>query len=268
VNWSLITASNNEAILKNCLSASPCVKHARDVQVMRGFASAGKAYNTGALQSTGDILVFAHQDVYLPAGWDQDLAEAIRRLSIEDPNWGVLGVWGITNELKPGGYSYCTGLEKVLGRPFGTALKSLSLDEALLILRRSSGLTFDEGLPGFHLYGTDICLSARQKGMNSYVIPAFCIHNTAGLKFLPWAFWRAYLYMRRKWWGELPVKTPCTTITRLPAQIVEAPLRSAYSSYLKGRPVGKRVSDPHALYKDLVNSGRITQSTALSSSRD
>jgi hypothetical protein len=158
-------------------------------------------------------------------------------------------------------------LVKVLGQPFQAPRACISLDEALLVIRRSSGLSFDEQLPGFHLYGTDICLAARQKKMNSYIIPAFCIHNTAGLKFLPWAFWRAYLYMRKKWWQQLPVKTPCTVITRLPAQIVEDPLRSAYSAYLKRRNVGKRVPDPHSLYRELVGAGRVSQPAILSKSR-
>jgi hypothetical protein len=100
--------------------------------------------------------------------------------------------------------------------------------------------------------------------MNCYVIPDFCIHNTDGLKFLPWAFWRAYFYMRRKWWDQLPVKTPCITIARLPTPIVEAPLRSAYSHWLRRTPVGRRVPDPRALYQDLVRSGKVRKLGELS----
>ena len=258
VNWSLITATNNDAVLQSCLANSPCFHSACDFQAMRGAASAGIAYNAGLRKARGEIVVFAHQDMYLPEGWDQCLAEAVRKLSISDPDWGVLGVWGFTGESKPAGHSYCTGLQKVLGRPFETPLPCISLDEALLVLRRSSGLAFDEQLPGFHLYGTDICLTARQKAMNCYVIPAFCIHNTAGLKFLPWAFWRAYLYMRAKWWRQLPLKTPCTTIARFPTQLIEDPLRSAYAHYLKRRPVGNRVPDPHSLYQELVRHSQRT----------
>ena len=259
VKWSLITAANNEAVLKTCLASSPCVPRVHDFQIMRGFASASAAYNAGIRQAAGDILVFAHQDVYLPGHWDFRLEEAISKLSNADPQWAVLGVWGITLQGESSGYSYCTGLQRVLGQPFETPLPCISFDEALLVFRRSSDLTFDEQLPGFHLYGTDICLTAGKRGMNCYVVPAFCIHNTAGLKFLPWAFWRAYFYMRRKWWRQLPVSTPCTTIARLPTPVVEVPLRSAYSHYLKRRPAGKRVPNPRALYEELVRSGRISQ---------
>ncbi len=58
------------------------------------------------------------------------------------------------------------------------------LDELLLVIRRSSGLSFDDGLPSFHLYGADICLQAQMGGMKSYIITAFCIHNSNGVRYL------------------------------------------------------------------------------------
>jgi len=259
MNWSLIVASNNDRVLQSCLASSSCVLAGCDFQVMRGFASAGAAYNAGMREASGEILVFAHQDVYLPSGWEDQLAAAVARLSQRDPDWGVLGVWGIARDLKPRGFCYCTGLQKVLGGAFVEPVESTSLDELLLVLRRSAGLQFDDQLPGYHLYGTDICLTAGQRGLRSYLISAFCIHNTAGLKFLPWAFWRAYFYLRRKWWEQLPVRTPCTRIERVPLQLIEHPLRSAYSHWFSRSEPGQRVADPQALYQELVRSGRIAQ---------
>lgn len=224
---------------------------------MRGFGSAAAAYNAGIGRTSADILVFAHQDVYLPYGWDQMLAAAIDGLTNTDPTWAVLGVFGMAHDVKPRGHMYCTGLEKVLGGPFIDPIACNALDELVLIVRRSSGLLFDPLLPGFHLYGTDICLEARRRGLRSYIIPAFCIHNTAGLDFLPWGFWRAYFFMRRKWWQELPVKTLCTTIGRIPTPLIEHPLRSAYSRYLRRRRMGKRVPNPAALHQELLRSGQV-----------
>ncbi|HEV2393449.1 MAG TPA: hypothetical protein VG146_13945 [Verrucomicrobiae bacterium] len=257
LNWSLITASNNDSVLQSCLARSPCVSRATDFQVMRGFASAGAAYNAGIRHSTGDILVFAHQDVYLPDGWEDCLAQAITRLSALDPDWAVLGVWGITVEAKPAGYSYCTGLQKVLGRPFEKPIPCISLDEALVVLRRSAELCFDEKLPAFHLYGTDICLAARQRGMKSYLISAFCIHNTAGLTALPWAFWPAYFYMRHKWWRRLPVMTPCSKVERWPFSLLKQTLVNWYLHQIKRNEVGQRVSDPQGLYQQLLQAGKV-----------
>ena len=252
MNWSLITAANNEVVLQSCLAGSPCVPRARDFQVMRGFASAGAAYNAGIRQAVGDILVFAHQDVYLPPEWDSQLAAAISHLSQSDPNWAVLGVFGITRESRPHGYIYCTGLEKVLGQSFSQPVPGTSLDEVVLVLRGSAGLAFDEQLPGFHLYGTDLCLEAQRRGLGSYIVPAFCIHNTAGMKFLPRAFWRGYFYLRRKWRVRLPIRTPCTTITKWAWPALSSAPRNFYAHYLKGEQPGRRVPDPGALYARLL----------------
>jgi hypothetical protein len=249
MNWSLITACNSNSVLESCLAASPCLSRARDFQVMRGFASAGAAYNSGIQQSKGDIMVFAHQDVYLPPGWDDHLASAVSFLSDREPTWAVLGVFGITSENKPRGHVYCTGLRRVLGGPFPEPVECGSLDELVLIVRRSAGLNFDEQLPGYHFYGTDICLEARRRGLKSFIIPAFCVHNTEGLRFLPRAYWHAYFYMRRKWWNSLPIKTPCSVLRKLPVPVLEHPVRSFYSHCVKGKQPGKRVADPANLFE-------------------
>jgi glycosyltransferase involved in cell wall biosynthesis len=232
---------------------------------MRAFASAGAAYNAGMRQAAGEVLVFAHQDVYLPPEWDSQLAAAVSSLFQSDPNWAVLGVWGITRESRRQGYMYCTGLQKVLGQSFSQPVPCNSLDEVVLVLRRSANLTFDEQLPGFHFYGTDICLQAQQRGFNSYIIPAFCIHNTEGMKFLPWAFWQSYLYMRRKWRNHLPLKTPCIHISRSAFPIVQHPLQSFYSHYIKREHPGQRVADPAALYHDFLRQRALSTTAAASS---
>jgi hypothetical protein len=218
---------------------------------MRGFASAGAAYNAGIRQAAGDILVFAHQDVYLPADWDSRLAAAVSQLSQSDPNWAVLGVFGINRDLRPQGHIYCTRQQKVLGQSFSRPVPCASLDEVVLVLRRSAGLAFDEQLPGFHFYGTDICLEAQQRGLNSYIIPAFCIHNTQGMKFMPWAFWQSYFAMRRKWWKQLPIKTPCIVVSKWATPVIQHPLQSAYMHYIKREQPGGCVSDPGSLYTRL-----------------
>lgn len=257
MNWSLIVAANDEAILKSCLASSPCVSRARDFQVMRGFTSAGAAFNAGMHQAASDILVFAHQDVFLPPDWDVQLGAAIAKLSVLDPEWAILGVYGISREGEYRGHVFCTGLQRVLGRVFSGPVECTALDEIVLIVRRSAGLAFDEQLPGFHFYGTDICLEAGRRKFKCYIVPAFCIHNTAGLTFLPWAFWRSYFYMRRKWWNLLPILSTCTVISKWGIPFIDHPLRSAYVRYVKGEQAGGRIEDIASLYRSLMDGGRI-----------
>jgi hypothetical protein len=122
-------------------------------------------------------------------------------------------------------------------------------------IRKSSNLRFDERLPGYHMYGTDICLEARRRGMKSYVIPAFCIHNTNGYRMLPLQFWRSYLFMRKKWRSELPIATSCTEITFGCWPMIRWNMIRAANIVSGRHQVLNRVRDPSRLYLDLSHSG-------------
>lgn len=52
-----------------------------------------------------------------------------------------------------------------------------SLDEQWLGVRLSRGVTFDPELPGFHCYGIDLSLTARELGLRTYAIDAFVWHK-------------------------------------------------------------------------------------------
>ncbi len=181
----VIAASNNEDILKSSLLASPDLRSGVEIQVQRGAKSAGEAYNRGIAATTAEVMVFVHQDVYLPAGWMKRLESALEWLAQKDPDWGVAGLFGVERDGAGQGHIYSTGLKRVLGEKFDGAREVETLDEVMLILRRKTGLRFDEALPGFHMYGADICLQAAERGKRSYAISACCVHNTNGIGLLP-----------------------------------------------------------------------------------
>lgn len=248
MNYSVVVACNDRATLRSSLLRSPELEGAKQVVVKEGYASAGLAYNAGLEDASSELLVFVHQDVYLPAGWFKAMDAAIEVLGSQDPNWGVLGVFGITKAGPAAGYLYSTGLQGFVGRAFAQPTEVESLDEVALVLRRESGLRFDGNLPGFHLYGADICLEAERRGMASYAVPAFCIHNSNGIAVLPRAYLRAFLYMRRKWRKRLPVRTSCCVITTWGVPLLKNYLASIWSHVLRRRRVGKRCENTEALY--------------------
>jgi hypothetical protein len=253
MNWTLLSATNNDAVLASCLLNSPDVRSASEVILQRGYSSAAVAYNRGLEQAKTDLVVLAHQDVYLPSGWADSLRGVVDLLAKTDPNWGVLGVWGVNKASEGGtGFLYCTSEMRQLGNVFTGVREVRSLDEVLLIIRKSSNLRFDEQLPGFHMYGTDICLEAHRRGMKSYAIPAFCIHNTDGYRMLPLQFWHCYLFMRKKWMSELPVATSCTEITAGCWPMIRWNIVQAANIVLKRYRAGHRVHDPSRLYLDLM----------------
>ena len=261
MQWSVIAAVNDERVLQSTLLASPGIQSATEVILQRGYSTAAAAYNSAIRKATTDFLVFIHQDVYLPEGWMDAVQNAVGILSQQDPDWGVLGIWGAVDYSdQPVGYLYWTG-DQGYEDPFEGAKEIVSLDEAVLIFRKSSGLRFDEGLPGYHLYGTDICFEARRAGKKCYSISAFCIHNTNSIsgKLLPQQFWKCYFYMRRKWKDSLPIVTPCTRISASGWPILRWHLIFFRDLLLGRHQKHCSVADPGKLYADLLARGRIQQ---------
>lgn len=251
ITWSLVVASNSEDILKNNLLKSAAVVTLNEVFIKRNFPNIAKAYNEGIQESSCEYVVFAHQDIFLPKDFSENFENSVKLLSAIDPNWGVAGVFGIAHNGTQIGYAYSSGLKRYVGQPFNSPKQIRTIDEMLIILRRSAQLQFDEDLPGFHLYGTDICLESETRGMKNYVLPCFVLHNSTGIKFLPLSFWKAYYYLRKKWRNHLPIATPCTRISFFGFPILQYIL-SAIIAVIKGnRNIGSPVDDPAKFLADL-----------------
>ena len=255
-NWTLITAVNDEATLNSCLLSSPDVRFAQDVLIQRGYTSAAEAYNAAIDKARTDLLIFVHQDMYLPEGWICRIQDEISVLSESDPNWGVLGVWGRRVSGEGFGFVYDGSWQIVLGNDFQGGMQVDSLDEVVLIFRKSVGIRFDSHIPGFHMYGTDICYEAKRRGRNCYAIAAFCIHNTRQYGFLPWQFWQSYLAMRRKWKSQLPIRTSCIKITKWCWPMLRWNLVRAINLMTgRDKPPTRRAEDPAKLYREIVHVG-------------
>jgi hypothetical protein len=247
-----VVAVNNREVFEHNFLASPCLRgvHAHEIVVQEQFDSAPKAYNDALGRSSNDLIVFCHQDVYLPEGWLDDLRRDLDYLAIYDPNWGVLGCAGITVDCQPWRYLYSSGLG-VIGAPLEYPIEVQTLDEVVLILRKSSGLRFDELLPHFHFYGTDICLQASKRAMKSYAISAFCIHNTNEPLVLPAEFYQCYEHIKRTWSDCLPIQTTCIRITKFNVPLYLRRLRETYLRHIRRKEVGgMRVKDVRRLFEE------------------
>ena len=252
-----VVATNNREILEKNLLASPCLcgTHRHQIVVQEDFKSAAAAYNDALDKSSNDLIVFCHQDMFFPPGWISDLQSIIERLEIKDPDWGVLGCFGATQDGQLHGYVHSSGLG-ILGR-YSDPTEVQTLDEIVLIVRRSSGLRFDASLPNFHLYGTDICLRAASIGKRNYAISAFCIHNTYQAYTLPKEFFDCCDHIRRTWKKSLPIQTPCIRLTRLSIPVLFRKLSQVYFKHIRRteRTV-LRVADPRQIFERIAESVR------------
>lgn len=203
----IVAAVDSEGVLSANLARSAVLGQANvNFQRQRGFRSAASAYNSAFSKAKSETVVFVHQDVYLPRRWFSQLQSAVQWLNETDPNWAVLGVYGVTDRGKHIGYVWSSGLNRVLGGPFVEPVRVDSLDELLIVLRKRPQLRFDENLPGFHLYGTDIVQEARSLGYGSYAICAPVVHNSRPVVYLSNSYLAAYDYERKKWKCGLPIQ--------------------------------------------------------------
>jgi hypothetical protein len=247
-------AVNNRHVLERNLLASPCLQpgHPHEVLLQDNFASAALAYNDAIRKATNDLIIFIHQDIFLPRPWLSQVEHNLHQLERADPTWGVLGCWGATTDGRFLGHIYSTGLG-VLGADFDGPTPVQTLDEIVLIVRKSTGLVFDGTLPHFHFYGTDICLRSERHGRGCYVIPAFCVHNTRQLLQLPKDFYECYFHVKRVWKDHLPIQTTCIKVSRCDVQVYRRRLQDLWRPFWGSHlPATDRTSDPADLFRQLI----------------
>jgi hypothetical protein len=189
-----------------------------EVLAIRQAPSAAAGLNLGIARAKHDRVVCVHQDVYLPAGWDRPILNQHRMAERRFGPIGVAGAYGVGPVADgPGGpaarrIGWVEDRGRVLSEGPGLPAPVAMLDELLLVVRKHGPLQFDPEL-GFHLYGADLCLQARECGLAVVALGAPCRHNSRGVG-LPEAFFGSAEVFARKWAHRLPVATPCVVFDR------------------------------------------------------
>lgn len=211
-NITFVVPIGDEHIYAQCFAKSPLLASGAAVEVFgqRGFKTAAAAFNEAIQRSRNDLMIFCHQDIVLPAGWDAGFLTEIQKVSGVAPNWGVVGCAGITADGRVAAHIYRHDRELASSVPLPAEVRTL--DECLVAFRRSSALRFDKDLPGFFYYAADICLQAESLGRLNYAIDAPCVHRSKSRVSLPASLYVAERYFIRKWSTRLPVPTLSGTV--------------------------------------------------------
>jgi len=254
----VVAAVNDGEVLSNNLAVSPMLAEDRvPLIIERGHQSAASAYNAGLDRTTADVVIFAHQDVYLPRGWEAKLITAIDALNHHNKNWAVLGIIGVDTTHRVDathrivGRVWSSGLGCEIGCLLDFPVRAVSIDELAIVLRKEARLRFDEDLPGYHLYGTDIVQMALQKGFEAYVFNAPVIHNSVPVLQLDRSYRRAYRYMQHKWWRKLPIHTTVVPITRSGWPLMRSWLSTSKQRLFGQLPRTQRREAPFLLAREL-----------------
>jgi hypothetical protein len=153
--------------------------------------NAARALNSGIDESHSEWVLCTHQDVIFPDGWIENFSSAIRGIPDSVVIIGLVGVRA--NGSFAGHIKDPNGHQRYAPLPASV----FSIDEHVIIIRRDSGIRFDEANPNFHCYGADICLSARKQGFDCIVIDAPVIHLSTGK--LDYKFRASSEWLLRKW---------------------------------------------------------------------
>jgi hypothetical protein len=175
----LVTLVNDQAQFEQCrqslLSNEPEPIPWRAVDADRHGWNAATALN-GAIETIEESWVACvHQDVLFPRRWLRAVSTALRGLA---QDVSVVGLVGTRRDGRFRGH-----IVDPNGHCFWGPLPAdvLTLDEHVLLLRRSSGLRFDPKTPGFHCYAADISLEAHARGGRVVVIDAPVTHTSTGI---------------------------------------------------------------------------------------
>jgi SAM-dependent methyltransferase len=212
---SFIVCVNNEEVLNANLLSSPCFAPGsrHEVLTVRNASSAAQGFDLAIQRARHPLVVYLHQDMYLPLGWPARFVRAYRKAEHLYGPLGVAGVCGvILKDNKVFLHAHVVDRHRIIDRRQGLPALIDTLDEVVLAVPRNTPFRFDPAL-GYHFYGADICLSARKAGLPSVVIDALCFHNTLMVDLNP-AFYQSLEVFKKKWASELPLTTPtiCNTI--------------------------------------------------------
>ena len=213
MDFTVACASNSDTILDANLARSPLFQTGTSLHLERNAPSAAIAYNRALDATTAPVVVFAHQDVYLPKGWETALSARLGEVAAADPDWALFGAFGVGLDHSHIGPVWSSSIGQIVGRVPMQPARVQSYDELLIVLRRDAGIRFDDTAPGWHMYGTDIVQTARARGLHAYAGALPTIHNDRYHEALQGDFVECYQYMRLKWRADLPLRTPIIKIS-------------------------------------------------------
>lgn len=228
--FAVVVAVNDDAVLANCLMRSPDLSgQTVPIHIFRGYSSAGRAYNDGIAQcEPGTIVIFAHQDVYLPRGFLDRLTKRIDEIEENDENWGVLGLIGLTRDGALAGRVWSTAWDREFKGSGPLPVPISTADELLVVARVGESLSLDPDLPSFHLFATDMILTAMKAGRTSYAIDCPVVHHDKVIRNLGGTYPSSYRYMVRKWRHLLPVPNLVVPLERTWLSWLRADLRQRW----------------------------------------
>jgi hypothetical protein len=157
-----------------------------------------------------DWVLLAHQDVYFPQGFGEQLNAVLATIPPEQRRQTLIGFVGMavhpdTHQPVPAGHV----IDRLHQADHAASDSALSLDEVAVLMSRDSLHQIDPA-QGWHLWATDLCLTAiAQHRVFPRVVRLPLFHNSHTGWSLPQAFAQAAERLMAKHPGFVPIHTLC-----------------------------------------------------------
>jgi SAM-dependent methyltransferase len=209
----VVPVTNSSQLALNVMQSPGLHEVNAPVIEVRGATSAADAFTRGAEQIKTSWLVFAHQDVYFPAGSGRALAGVLGSVPAAQANEELIGFAGM--RLGSAGNAEHAGLviDRVARFDHPAAAEAVSLDEFAVAMTPRTEHRIDPAL-GWHLWGTDLCLAAayrRARAPRIVRVPLF--HNSYNDGVLPPAFHQSAGTLLAKYSDLQSIPTLCGTLS-------------------------------------------------------
>lgn len=212
--FTVVVPTTRDGQYRRNVESSPGLREV-DARVVsyRGAANAAEALDGSREHCESDWILFAHQDVFFPAGFGVRLdallgsvPEAKRRTTLI--GFAGMGVDPVTYETAPAGLV----IDRTARFDHPASGSVVSIDEFAVVMARDSVHRIDPSL-GWHLWATDLCIVSictHRVFARIVRIPAF--HNSTNDYVLPEAFHRSAQALAQKHGGFGTIRTLCGDI--------------------------------------------------------
>lgn len=200
-----------------------------------------RTFNKIKAETVEPYIIFCHQDLLVDRGDNFDrLVNLLEELDRLDPKWAIAGNAGMSNEL--GMIAKITDPNNTIQWMGSLPEQVHSLDENFLVIKTTANIACSEELSGFHLYATDLCLSAHLHQQTCYVIDFHLTHLSGGR--LSADYWDVQSKFYQRWCSEFilcyvktivgvnmclskypPIRNICSR-SRIESWLFSSPLRS------------------------------------------
>lgn len=217
-----VSAVSSFDVVRARLLASPCMAAGQRPLVLRWNApSAAQVFNPVMdARPAQEWVVWVHQDVVLPEGWDTLFAQAIAQAEQQLGRLSVVGTYGVAGAGTAAVHAgHVLDRGQVLRGPAPLPCLVDSLDELLVAVRSDSGLRMDPAL-GWDFYATDLVLQAQAAGLQAAAVDAFCEHWSGTPQHPPLPRPTAQriadsgIAFETKWEQHFPITTTCVAIAQ------------------------------------------------------